>query len=156
MGSYHRLTVFASDLPCDHDTWQELKILEKCSNCKACQNDCPTAAIGNDRFVIKAERCLTYINEQLDPFPDWIDSKSHNSIIGCMRCQSVCPENKKFNAAIKNKDEFSKTETSLILKGIPFEELPEKLQQKFNDLGLTYYYKHFPRNLSALIENSLN
>jgi epoxyqueuosine reductase len=151
MGSYNRLTIFATDLPCHYDSWQDLQVLERCNNCKACQNNCPTAAICADRFIIKAERCLTYMNEQLEPFPDWIDSRSHNSIIGCMRCQNICPENKKYNSVIKNKDEFSKTETSLILKGIPFEELPGKLQLKINNLCLKSYYKHLPRNLTALL-----
>jgi epoxyqueuosine reductase len=153
MGSYHRLTVFASDLPCYQGSWQDLQILDRCSSCKACQVNCPTDAIGDDQFLIKAERCLTYANEQLDPFPKWLDSKSHNSIIGCMRCQSICPENNEYKSAVINKDKFSKTETSLILKGIPFEELPGKLQMKISNLSLERYYKHLSRNIKVLIEN---
>jgi len=156
MGSYHRLTVFASDLPFDHDSWQELQILERCSKCKACQNNCPTGAISAAQFLIKAERCLTYYNERLEPFPNWIDPKSHNSIIGCMKCQNICPENKKYKSVMINKENFSKTDTNLILKGIPFEELPEKLQLKINNLSLLRYYKHLPRNIKMLIENKLN
>jgi epoxyqueuosine reductase len=154
MGSYHRLTTFASDLPCDEDSWQNLQLLERCSKCKACQNNCPTAAISADHFLIKAERCITYANEQLEPFPKWIDSRSHNSIIGCMRCQSVCPENKKYKSSLINKDKFSEAETGLILKGFPFEELPEKLQLKLNKLSLKRYYKHLSRNIKVLIENA--
>jgi len=153
MGSYHRLTVFASDLPCDEDSWQNLQLLERCSKCKACQNNCPTAAIVADHFLIKAERCITYANEQLEPFPKWIDSKSHNSIIGCMRCQSICPENKKYKSSVINKDKFSETETGLILKVFPFEKLPEKLQLKLSKLSLKRYYEHLSRNIKVLIEN---
>jgi epoxyqueuosine reductase len=156
MGSYHRLTVFASDLACMYDSWQNLQILDKCSSCNACHNNCPSSAISNDQFVIKAERCLTYFNEQLDPFPKWIDTKWHNSIVGCMRCQSICPENKKYISAIENKEEFSKTETSLILKGIPFKELPERLQLKIKNLSLEFYYKQLSRNLAVLIDNKSN
>ncbi len=156
MGSYHRLTVFASDLPCDHDSWQNLQVLERCSHCKACQKICPTAAIAANQFLLKTERCLTYANEKLEPFPEWIDPTSHNSIIGCMRCQSICPENKKYNIATKSKDEFSKTETNLILKEIPFEELPEKLKLKISNLCLKHYYKQLSRNIKALIKNSVN
>jgi len=156
MGSYHRLTVFASDLPCDHDSWQELQMLERCSSCKACQNNCPTGAISAAQFLVKAERCLTYYNEQLEPFPEWIDPKSHNSIIGCMRCQNICPENKNYISVVSNKEKFSKTETSFILQGIPFEELPEKLQLKISNLSLLRYYKHLPRNIEILVENKLN
>ena len=156
MGSYHRLTVFASDLPCDNDSWQEIQMLERCSKCKACQNSCPTGAISADQFLIKAERCLTYYNEQLEPFPNWIDPKSHNSIIGCMKCQNICPENKNYKSVLLKKEEFSKTETSLILDGIPFEQLPERLQLKISNLSLLRYYKHLPRNVKILIENKLN
>jgi len=154
MGSYHRLTVFASDLPCNEDSWQDLQLLERCSKCKACQNNCPTAAISPDQFLIKAERCLTYANEQLEPFPNWLDSKSHNSIIGCMRCQNICPENKEYKSAVINTDMFSETETSLILKGLHFEELPEELQLKLSKLSLKRYYKHLSRNIKVLIEIS--
>ena len=153
MGSYHRLTVFASDLPCDEDSWQNLHLLERCSKCKACHNNCPTAAIGADHFIISAERCLTYVNEQLGPFPEWLDSKSHNSIIGCMRCQSICPENIKYKSSMIHEDKFSETETSLILNGSHFEELPANLQLKLDRLSLKRYYKHLARNIKVLIEN---
>ena len=156
MGSYHRLTVFATDLPCDHDSWQELEILERCSKCKACQNNCPTGAITASHFLIKAERCLTYYNEQLQPLPNWIDPKSLNSIIGCMRCQNICPENKKYKSVMQKKEEFTKTETNLILDAVPFDQLPEKLKHKLIDLSLLRYYKHLPRNVKMLIENKLN
>ena len=156
MGSYHRLTVFATDLPCDHDSWQDLQILERCSKCIACQHNCPTGAISADRFLIKAERCLTYFNEQLEPFPDWIDPKSHNSIIGCMRCQNICPENIRYKAAITNNESFTESETNLILMGIHFEELPEKLQLKIKNLSLRHYYEQLSRNIKILIDNNLN
>lgn len=154
MGSYHRLTVFASDLPCDHDYWQDLQLLERCNKCKACQINCPTGAIRDDQFIIKAERCLAYHNEQSESFPKWIESKSHNSIIGCMKCQNICPENKPYKTALNNNVEFSEPETSLILEGISFEHLPEKLQEKICNLSLQRYYKYLSRNIKILIDNN--
>ena len=153
MGSYHRLTAFASDLPCEYDSWQDLQILERCARCKACQQNCPTGAICADQFLIKAERCLTYYNEKLEAFPKWIDASSHNSLIGCMRCQISCPENKEYKSAKVHKDDFSEIETSFILNGIPFEELPENLQLKINNLSLKRYYKQLSRNIKILFEN---
>jgi epoxyqueuosine reductase len=153
MGSYHRLTAFASDFQSDQDSWQGLQMLERCKKCKACQKNCPTGAIRPDRFLLKAERCLTHFNEHLNPFPEWIDPGSHNSIIGCMRCQDICPENMEFRSAAIAAESFSGKETGLILKGVPFEELPEKLQLKIGHLGLQRYHKHLSRNINVLIEN---
>jgi len=156
MGSYHRLTAFASDLPCMQDSWQQQQILDRCSKCKACLHNCPTGAISEDQFLIKAERCLTFFNERSGTFPDWIDPKSHNSIVGCMRCQNICPENKKYKSVQVKETIFSDRETSLILKGSPFEELPEILQLKISDLGIGRYYKQFSRNIQMLIDNEMN
>ena len=153
MGSYHRLTAFASDLPCIHDSWQKQQILDRCSNCKACLHNCPTGAISGDRFLIKAERCLTFFNERSGPFPNWINPESHNSIVGCMRCQNICPENKKYKSVLVKENIFSERETSLILKGSPIEELPEILQIKISDTGIERYYKQLSRNIKVLIEN---
>lgn len=154
MGSYHRLTVFASDLPCKHDSWQKLQILDRCSKCKACLNNCPTAAIIGDLFLIKAERCLTFYNERSGPFPNWIDPKSHNSIVGCMRCQNICPENKEYKSVLAKENIFSERETSLILQGSLFEELPEVLQLKINNLSLKRYYKQLSRNINLILADN--
>ncbi len=152
MGSYHRLTAFATDLPCDEDSWQDVVLLERCSKCKACLKNCPTAAIRADQFIIRAERCLTYVNEHPGPFPEWIDNGSHNSLIGCMRCQSICPENLQYPSSVLHKDTFSERETNLIWNGYPFEELPADLQLKLNKLSLKRYYKQLARNIKVLIK----
>lgn len=153
MGSYHRLTLFATDLPCENDSWQNIQMLDRCEKCFACQKNCPTSAISNNNFVIKAERCLTYLNEQAGQFPDWVDTVAHNCVIGCIKCQDACPENKSYILVSKFKEEFSERETNMILNNIPYEELPEDLQTKINNLCLKYYYKHLSRNLLPLIEN---
>ena len=156
MGSYHRLTVFASDLSCKHDSWQDLQILDRCKKCKACLRNCPTGAIRGDQFLIKAERCLTFFNERSGPFPNWIDPKSHNSIVGCMRCQNICPENSEYKSVQVKENIFSETETNLILKGIQFKELPDELQLKINNLSLKRYYKQLSRNIQLLVQNESN
>ena len=156
MGSYNRITLFGSDLPCIHDYWQELKILDQCNNCKACLNHCPTNAIEDDKFIINAVRCLTHYNEQIDPFPEWIENKWHNSIVGCMRCQDICPVNQKDVDIPEKEDEFSNSETNLILKGGSFEELPIELQVKIKNLCMDHYYHQISRNLAVLIDMNIN
>ncbi|MGQ9600635.1 MAG: 4Fe-4S double cluster binding domain-containing protein, partial [Anaerolineae bacterium] len=98
MGSFHRLVALYSDFPCQEDDWQELRMMESCQKCSACLHHCPTGAITAERFLLQAERCLTFCNEKPGdvPFPTWIDSSWINCLVGCLHCQRVCPQNKDF------------------------------------------------------------
>jgi epoxyqueuosine reductase len=69
MGSFHRLMAFYSDFPCSEDSWVEARIMESCKKCVACQRICPTGAITPERFLLRAERCLTFLNEGPRDFP---------------------------------------------------------------------------------------
>ena len=115
MGSFIQLVAFFSDLPCPEDTWREPVMLERCQKCKACVNNCPTGAIPTDRFLLHAERCLVFFNERPPeyPFPEWVAPSAHNSLIGCMTCQQVCPENKVFLDQFADEVAFSHEETCL-------------------------------------------
>ena len=84
-GSFHRLAVFFSDFAVGEDIWKEETTLDRCGSCQACITACPTGAIRNDRFLIRAERCLSFLNEMPGAFPDWIDPSWHNCLVGCMR-----------------------------------------------------------------------
>ncbi|MEJ2054951.1 MAG: 4Fe-4S double cluster binding domain-containing protein [Calditrichaceae bacterium] len=150
MGSFHRLTLFASDLPCLDDSWYKLQMLDRCGKCKACLNSCPTQAIDRKKFIINADKCLTRFNEHVKPFPQWIDTSWQNSLIGCMRCQSVCPENKHIKLQSRETIEFSEYETRLILESAPYIELPNDLQGKLEKLCLEKYYLQICRNLNHL------
>lgn len=156
MGSYHRLTLFATDLLCRDNSWQKIQMLDRCEKCLACKKNCPTSAIVDDNFVIKAERCLTYFNEQPGQFPNWIDSFLHNCVVGCIKCQEVCPENKPYISGTKFIEEFDEKEAHMILENIPYDELPAGLQTKINNLCLKHYYKYLSRNISPLLENQVN
>ena len=156
MGSYHRLTLFASDLPSTQDFWQDMKMLDRCNRCKACINNCPTRSINQDRFIINAETCLTHFNEHVGPFPDWIDESWHNTIIGCMRCQSICPENINDVTIPEREIEFTESETELILDNVSFNELPESLYLKLCDLCLDRYYSQVSRNLKLILQKETN
>jgi epoxyqueuosine reductase len=87
MGSYYRLILFASDLPATNDIWQAAQAMEICNRCTACMKSCPTGAISEDRFLLRAELCLTFHNERKMGFPDWIDPDWHHCLVGCLRCQ---------------------------------------------------------------------
>ena len=154
MGSFHRLTTFYSDFPTDEDNWQDLQMMDMCKECSACTRKCPTRAIPTDRFLLRAERCITFHNEQPGdiPFPDWIDLKWHNCLVGCLHCQMVCPANKKVINWTEPGPEFTEEETNLIIKGINIDELPAMTKEKIDNYDLVNYYEIIPRNLSVFLK----
>jgi epoxyqueuosine reductase len=150
MGSYHRLMAFISDFPGAEDHWQKPQMLERCENCKACMKACPTGAITAYRFLLNAERCLTFHNERRGEFPQWIKASWHNCLVGCLYCQKACPVNKDVTMSIKEGPVFSEKETALILQGTPKNELPRNLIKKFESLDMIYYLPVLGRNLRQL------
>ena len=161
MGSFHEPVAFYSDLPCREDNWQELQMMERCQNCSACLRHCPTGAIPStplragtsERFLLHAERCITFHNEKPGniPFPTWLDPSWHNCLVGCLHCQRVCPENKDFLERVEEGSEFSEEETALILEGVPFDQLPAETAALWERLGLSADYDIYPRNLGVLL-----
>ena len=152
MGSFHRLEAFYTDYLFGEDNWQEKKVMESCNNCFNCEHSCPTKSITTERFLIYAEKCLTRLNENEGNFPQWLSPQSHNALVGCMKCQIVCPENKEFIKAKDKGEVFTEEETEMILKGIPKDELPQELYKKLKRLNMDEYYSVLPRNLSVLIK----
>jgi epoxyqueuosine reductase len=153
LGSFHRLVLLWSDLPCEEDNWRELRMMEACEKCQACRRACPTGAIHPDRFLLRAERCLTFLNEKPPevPFPDWVDPSWHNCLVGCLHCQRVCPENKEVRDWIEGDEVFTEEETALLLKGTAQEYLPPEMVAKLQRLDLTELLEVLPRNLAALL-----
>lgn len=150
-GSFHRLTAFYSDYDSPVDNWREKKALPRCDRCKACLEACPTGAIQKDRFLIRAERCLTYLNEKTSEhkFPGWVDPSAHNAIIGCMICQKACPYDKDVVDWYEDRGEFSEEETAYLLKGRFSGEKSKRIGKKLKRLGLDLTI--FPRNLEVLL-----
>lgn len=154
MGSYHRLTAFASDIPCDSVEWHPLRRMDSCEKCSICIKNCPGEAIRENNEIINADRCLTNYNEHSDIFPDWIEKSWHHTLVGCMRCQSVCPKNKDKKDFKKYIVTFSSDETKLILSKTSFENLPSQLQDKLKECCMDIYYHTLARNLEVLLNNN--
>ncbi len=154
MGSSPLLITCFSDIPCPEDKWHDIGHMRACQKCTACLDNCPTGAITSDRFLIDNERCLTYFNELggEHDFPDWIDPAAHHTIYGCMRCQTVCPMNKKYLRNVVEPKEFTEQETALLMEGKSFEYLPEILQQKVHAIDMENYLGVLPRNLRILFD----
>jgi epoxyqueuosine reductase len=153
LGSFYRLVAFHSDLPCPDDEWHEPRMLERCETCRACGRRCPTGAITAERFLLRAERCLTFHNEKPGEveFPAWISPSAHNCLVGCLHCQTVCPENKDFVQWIVDAEEISQEETAELLEGRALDQLSAPLAEKVRRADLVDYLGLLPRNLKALL-----
>jgi len=151
-GSFLRLTAFFTDLVCKDDTWGDRKMLPACKTCRNCLKACPNGVIGEERFLIKVERCLTFLNEQTadKEFPDWVNPAAHNAIVGCMHCQRVCPYDKSLIASYTDGGEFSEAETVYLLRGRFKGEKAKEMEDKLKLIGLDLSI--FPRNLKVLLE----
>ncbi len=153
MGSFHGLVAAYTDLPVVEDGWREPQMMERCRTCEACQRHCPAGAITAKRFLLRAERCITFHNEKPAhvPFPAWMDPAWHNCLIGCLRCQWVCPENKDVRQWAEDGVTFSKEETGLLLRDVPLEEIPAAMLEKMQRVHLDLWADILPRNLGALL-----
>lgn len=154
MGSFLELVAVYSDMPCEKDSWQEATMMKNCEKCELCRRACPTGAIPSDRFLLRAERCITYHNEKKGgvPFPRWIDTSWHNCIEGCMHCQRACPVNRPFLQLIGEEEEFSEEETALLLDGAPREKLPKETLRKLTSLDVLDDLGILPRNLGVFFK----
>jgi epoxyqueuosine reductase len=151
MGSFHRLVAYYSDIPCSDENWREPQMMERCQNCQACLRICPTGAIAADRFLVRAERCITFHNERPTGFPAWIDRSWHNCLVGCMRCQKVCPKNNGFLDWIQGDLAFSEEETSCILNSTSVDRFPPETAKKLEQLNLLEDSLLLGRNLGMLL-----
>ena len=151
MGSFCRFAAFYSDLPCEEDSWGELRVMPECEKCGACIEACPTGAVNSNRFLIRAERCITFHNERAGEFPDWLDRSWHNALVGCLHCQTCCPMNRRYIRNTKEGAVFSADETELLMKSALQDPLPESIEEKLNRMEITEDVRIIQRNLKVLL-----
>ena len=158
-GSFVELVTCVSDLAPGADPWTGPRSLPRCDSCEACRRACPTGAIGDDRFLLHGERCLTLHNESERSFPEWIDPAWHHCLVGCLRCQRCCPEDLSGRDEVAETAAFDERETALLVAGVDHELLGRepRLAEKLGGLGLLGYDDEFlgvvmARNLRALLD----
>ncbi len=154
LGSFLQLVGGYSDLPADGDPWREPTGLHRCARCRACMRRCPAGAIDPERFLLHAERCLTYHNEAAADFPDWIDPAWHHCLVGCMRCQTICPLNQEWAWRYEDRAEFTEEETAALLRQEPLEGLPAATAAKVRSLEMDPDYRLLCRNLALIMARS--
>lgn len=153
MGSLHQLLGFLAEGVDLRPTKRVTpRLLGACEACRACRGACPTGAIDPDRILLRAERCLTYLNEEPGSWPEWLPAAAHRSLVGCLACQEICPENKGLLRFEEVQQGFSQEETERILGGDPDETDPlwRRIEEKLAAIGLPGYGAILGRNLRAL------
>lgn len=141
-GSLHMLVTYYIDMPCTQDTWQEPQLMEQCRTCSACSAACPSKAIPKNGHLIKQDRCLTLYSGysgKLD-FPQWLDTSWVECLVGCMRCQRICPENRPYINWIEQSETFTQEETRLMREGLTEETLPQNIREKLDRTDLIRFF----------------
>ena len=160
IGSYYQLAGYVLDYPFEGDLCPAApaasveRKLALCRTCTACLKSCPTGAIAEDRFLLHAERCYTLHSESPRPFPENMNPPSPDCLIGCMKCQEVCPANKGRLKKVQASVSFTAEETAALVKEgtIRNVRLEKSIQSKIEALGLSERVSLYRRNLRRLIK----
>ena len=155
MGSFLRLVAYYTDFPCEKDSWGGYQVMSACTDCTICRYNCPTGCFHSDRFLIRAENCLGFLGQRQPDFPYWVRLQPDwkNALVGCMRCQFVCPVNEPFIGNIREGPSFSEEETGQILEAVQLEQLSPKTRLKLSDIP-DRIYPMLSRNLRELIDRN--
>jgi epoxyqueuosine reductase len=156
MGSYFQLVGAITDSVLDlPEGWrpQTYHMVPECDSCEACVSACPTGAVREDRFLLRAERCLTNFNELPGDWPAWLAPGWHNCLLGCLYCQEACPENIGRLAVEETEVVFDLEETSMLVADVAERSAPvwDRIRTKVARLGLQDYEAVLGRNLRALL-----
>lgn len=133
LGSFFNLNALYTDIPCGGVSFP-LRFLEECETCGLCRDHCPTGAIGG-HSVIDATRCLTMYNERKEQLPDWLPPSAHHALIGCFRCQEICPLNQPLIGKTARSLALDEAETHDLLT-LDSAALPPELELKLKRFGI--------------------
>ncbi|MGD2092357.1 MAG: hypothetical protein PVH61_39685 [Candidatus Aminicenantes bacterium] len=155
MGSFFRPCAYYTDLPCRQDHWHPVEVMDICKNCNACVDGCLPGALSRERFIVQADKCVTFFSEIDIPRPYWVGScwdQDSKCLIGCMKCQLNCPENRENRDRVESLEVFSQQETSILLEEKERGRLPVDLLEKLERLYLAEYIPTLSRNLNILFQ----
>jgi len=157
-GSMINLFAYFTDFQFEEDNWTDIKMMDQCKHCTICINNCLTGAIPNpsdENFVVNVGKCISVYNEIEGIIPTWIPSDAHNALIGCMRCQKPCPNNRETIKITERMEDITENETKALLDGQTDEKIVNSLSKKLKMFSPSNAKEVLPvikRNLKALIK----
>jgi len=90
-GSYYFLAEIICDIKLDYNH----PISDHCGTCTKCIDACPTDAIGENGYILDANKCISYLTiERKEAIPEAFREEMQDWIFGCDICQEVCPWNR--------------------------------------------------------------
>jgi epoxyqueuosine reductase len=160
MGSHIWLGAFATSArlgPCLEPKSRRAETLAECETCGRCRDACPTGAIAQDRFLLRAERCLTCWNELPGPWPSWIPPNAHNCLVGCMVYQEVCPCNDGLLKTVDSGVLFDEAETKALIASVDggAPTLEASIRTKLDTIAMSGYMPVIGRNVAALADRNV-
>ncbi|HNR41186.1 MAG TPA: tRNA epoxyqueuosine(34) reductase QueG [Bacteroidales bacterium] len=147
-GSFFFIGILILNIELDYDEPFEHDL---CGDCRLCIDECPTAAINNNR-TIDARKCISALTiESRQPLPGNILPLFGRRIYGCDRCQEVCPWNSRVK--INNNREFDPDPEIARMTREDWLTLPlEKFSQLFGRSVLRRIrYEKFMENVRAVL-----
>lgn len=160
LGSYVRIAGFVTNAELIPHSYPEQKInnliLEKCEKCGICKKQCPTQAIGENKFLLHVDRCLSYHSELLNAGSDFDRYAEQDCLVGCLRCQETCPYNNDFIAIGDTSYVTMNQEETKYIIGEHISDhrlIDSKLKEKFDYIGLIRHRKYIIRNLRIHLTN---
>lgn len=120
IGSFFFLGVILTSLELEYDQPSE----DHCGSCRLCIDTCPVDAINSNR-TIDAKKCIAYLTiDNKVPVEKENIEKLGGRIVGCDRCQEVCPWNK--HAVPHNHPEFEISEELRAMSAIDWLNLTKE------------------------------
>lgn len=157
MGSFYRPRAYYSDLPSWQDHWQPAAMMDICKKCNVCVDACLPGALSRERFIVQADKCITFFSEIDVPWPQWVGScwdKDSKCLVGCMKCQLKCPKNRENRDKVESLEVFSRQETIILLEEKEPDRLPVDLLEKLERLYLAEYIPILSKNLNILFQTT--
>ena len=155
LGSYVQLVGLVTDMPLSVPApASEIRdrMMSRCADCKVCRAACPTGAIGDDRILLRAERCYTLASELPGELPEDRLPPSPDCLIGCLKCQTACPANRGRLRYEEAPFALTSEETAFLLNDPPEDATGwGPIREKFGRLHLTEDTALQARNFRRLV-----